>query len=293
MKLRMIAFLLIAALLLGTLAGCDGGEREGYIPTPIILSGTLETYEFGVAFRQGNAALRDQVDAALQVLAADGTVSQIARFWFGYDPTIIRPNLYAVANLGEVRERTTFIVGFDVAAAPMSFFNPAGELVGFDIDLARAVADYFDWTLELLPIQWGNREFELASGNIDALWGGVTLAGRIPDRLYYTNPYMRNNQVFVTMSNSGIRNMRGVRGNVVAIRSDSAAEWALAENESFRDRLHEIEIHDSLCQALLAFEQGYVDAVLMDEVAAIFYIRTGDTDAFGCRMHLAIDLTEQ
>ena len=286
MKLRIIAFLLTVLLLLGTLTGCGGGEREGYVPTPVILSGTLETYEFGVAFRRGNAALRDQVDAALQVLAADGTVGQIARFWFGYDPTIIRPNPYAVANLGEVRERTTFIVGFDPSAAPKSFFNPAGELVGFDIDLAGAVADYFDWTLELLPIAWADREFELASGNIDALWGGVTLAGRVSDRLYYTNPYMRNNQVFVTMSNSGIRNMRGVRGNVVAIRADSAAEWALAENESFRDRLREIEIYDSLCQALLALEQGYVDAVLMDEVAAIFYIRTGDIEAFGGRIHL-------
>jgi len=242
----------------------------------------VATYEFGIAFHRGNALLRDQVWAALQVLAADGTVSRIARLWFGYDLTLIPPDPYATAALGEVRERT-LIVGFDPSSAPKSFFNESGELVGFDIDLAQAVADYYGWTVELLPIHWADREFELVSGNIDSLWGGVTLTEALQARLYYTLPYMENRQVLVTMSDSGLRSLRSLRGGHVAFLTGSAAEVALSEDAGLRNRFGTLDPRDLLFSALVSLEAGEVDAVLMDQVAAVFYVHTGDTAAFGGR----------
>jgi polar amino acid transport system substrate-binding protein len=182
-----------------------------------------------------------------------------------------------------VRERT-FIVGFDPTSAPQSFFDTSGELAGFDIDLARAVADYFGWSLELLPIRWADREFELASGNIDTLWGGVSLTEQIHDRLYYTPPYMENRLVFMTMSDSGIRNLRGLRNMNLALLSASAAEQALAENEGFRNTLGEVRLEEHLYEVLAELEAGEVDAILLDEVAAVYYIRTRDRAAFGGRI---------
>jgi len=278
----MFVLFLIFALLAGSFGACGGGERDPYVSTPLLLNDVVATYTFGIAFHRGNALLRDQVWAALQVLSADGTVERIARFWFGYDPTNIPPDPYATRALDEARERV-LIVGFDPSSAPMSFFNQAGELVGFDIDLAQAVADYYGWTVEFLPIHWAEREFELTSGNIDSLWGGVTLTETLQARLYYTLPYMENRQVFVTMSDSGVRNLRRLRGGHVALLTGSAAEVALAENADLRNRFGTVESQDLLFSALIALEQGQVDAVLMDEVAAFYYIHTGDTAAFGGR----------
>jgi len=282
MKRRIFAILFISALLLSTLTACDRGEREPYIPRPILLDEVVATYEFGVVFHRGNALLRNQVWAALQVLTADGTVGRIAWTWFGEDVTTIPPNPEATAALGEVRERA-FIVGVDPTSAPKSFWNEAGELVGFDIDLAHAVAEYYGWDLVLLPIQWADREFELASGNVDALWGGITLTELLQQRLYYIGPYMENRQVVVTMSHFGIRNLRGLRGRTLALLGDGAAELALEENITLRERLYELDWQENLFPALLALEAGQVDAVLMDEVAALYYIRTGDMEAFGGR----------
>ena len=275
--------MLICILLLATLSACSG-EREAYVPVPVIVDDVLATYEVGITFHRGNALLRDQVWAALQVLSADGTVGRIAWHWFGFDPTTIPPDAYATQALEEVRERV-LIVGFDPASAPNSFFNDAGELVGFDIDLARAVADYFGWELELLPIQFADREFELASGNIDTLWGGVTLTDAIVGRLYYTAPYMESRQVLVTMSNSGVRNLRRMRGRTLGLLAGSAAELALEENTGFRDRLGTIDPRELLFSALIALEQGQVDAVLMDEAAALYFVVTRDGAAFGGRAY--------
>jgi len=288
MKLRICAALLIIALLSTTLAACGGSERQSAVPGPTLLGEMVATYEFGIAFHRGNALLRDQIWAALQVLAADGTTGRISRAWFGDDLTTIPPDPEATAALDEVRKRA-LIVGFDAASAPKSYFNKDGELVGFDIDLAQAVADYYDWDLVLLPIQWADRKLELASGNIDVLWGGVTLTESIKTRLYYIGPYMENRQVVVTMSDSGIRTLRRLRGRTLALLDGSAAELALEEQAGLRDRLGEIDRRETLHTALLDLEQGHIDAVLMDELAALYYIRTADASAFGGRGYLTGD----
>ena len=283
MKARLLLLLLIAVLLLGTLTACGGSDTSPYLALPMMIHDPVFTSELGIAVFRGNEILRDQIWAALQVLSANGTVGQIARQWFGEDPTIIPPNPYATLRLEDVRERS-LIIGFDIASAPMSFVNPQGDLVGFDIDLAQAVCAHFGWTLELLPIDWSDREVELASANIDALWGGVNLTEGLRERLRYTEAYMETSQVVVTMSDHRIRNLRNTRGRTLAFRSGTVSELALIENTSFANRLRERIPTDYLTLALHALEQGEVDAVLMDRWAADYFVRTGDIDAFGGRM---------
>jgi len=290
MKGRVILFLLVTVLLLSSFTACGGSDSTAY-NVPMMIHDPVSTSELGIAVFRGNEVLRDQIWAALQVLSADGTVSQIARRWFGEDPTIIPPDRYATQRLDEVRERT-LIIGFDMASVPMSFVDPQGELTGFSIDLAQAVCDYFGWILEVLSIDWADREMELASANIDALWGGVHLTENIRERLRYTAPYMETSQVVVTMSDHRIRNLRGTRGRTLAFRAGTISELALIENTSFANRLRENIPTDSLFVALHALEQGEVDAVLMDRWAADYFIRTGDIGAFGGRMPLIEEADE-
>jgi len=291
MKVRILLLFLVICLLLGTFTACGGSDSSSYGAVPMMIHDPVSTSELGIAVFRGNEVLRDQIWAALQVLSADGTVSQIARRWFGEDPTIIPPNRYATLPLGEVRERT-LIIGFDMASAPMSFVSPEGDLVGFGIDLAQAVCDYFGWTLELLPIDWTDREVELASANIDALWGGVHLTESVRERLRYTEPYMETSQIVVTMSDHRIRNLRNTRGRSLAFRAGTVSELALIENTSFANRLGESIPTDNLFVALHALEQGEVDAVLMDRWAADYYVRTGDIAAFGGRTPLVVEEDE-
>jgi len=284
MKRRYLSLLLIILLSLSLFTAC-GGDGATYGNVPIMVNDPVITYELGIAVFRGNEVLRDQIWAALQVLSADGTVSQIARRWFGEDPSTIPPDRYATLALEDVRERT-LIIGFDLSNVPMSFVNPQGILSGFDIDLAQAVCDYFGWTLELLPIDWADREMELASANIDALWGGVSLTESLRERLLYTEPYMESSQLVVTMSGRRIQTVRDTRNRYLAYRPGTMGELALIENASFGNRLRASIPAETLTAALAALEQGEVDAVLMDRWAADYFIRTGDVNAFGGRVPL-------
>ncbi len=55
----------------------------------VVLDESVASEEYGVGFALGNEELRDQVQAALEEMAADGTLAQISNEWFGEDITTI------------------------------------------------------------------------------------------------------------------------------------------------------------------------------------------------------------
>ncbi|WP_313183934.1 amino acid ABC transporter substrate-binding protein [Lacrimispora sp.] len=56
----------------------------------IILDEALAAEEYGVGFKKGNDALRDQVQEQLEAMAADGTLETISEKWFGKDVTTVK-----------------------------------------------------------------------------------------------------------------------------------------------------------------------------------------------------------
>ncbi len=55
----------------------------------VILDESLSAEEYGVGFKKGNEALRDQVQEQLEAMAADGTLKKISEQWFGKDVTTV------------------------------------------------------------------------------------------------------------------------------------------------------------------------------------------------------------
>lgn len=72
-------------------------------------------------------------------------------------------------------EDKSYIIGLDDTFAPMGFRVEKGELVGFDIDLAKDLANKLDIEIEFLPIDWSMKETELNQGNIDMIWNGYSI----------------------------------------------------------------------------------------------------------------------
>ena len=55
----------------------------------VILDETLAPEQYGVAFKKDNTELRDKVQKALEDMAADGTIAEISKKWFGSDISIV------------------------------------------------------------------------------------------------------------------------------------------------------------------------------------------------------------
>ena len=72
-----------------------------------------------------------------------------------------------------IEDKGTLTVGLDDTFAPMGFRDKDDNLVGVDIDLAKAVGKKLGIKVEFQPIDWDAKEAELKSKNIDCVWKSI------------------------------------------------------------------------------------------------------------------------
>jgi polar amino acid transport system substrate-binding protein len=171
----------------------------------------------------------------------------------------------------------TFTVGFDQDFPPMGFKADNGEYTGFDLDLAKEVANRLGKKFVAQPIAWDAKDMELSSGNIDCIWNGFTMNGR-EDGYTWTKPYMKNSQVFVVGKDSGILSLTDLAGKVVEVQADSSAEKALKEDEALLKTLKTLQTTPDYNTAFMDLEMGAVDAVAMDVIVAAYQIEQRKSD---------------
>ena len=123
----------------------------------------------------------------------------------------------------------TFTVGFDQEFPPMGFVGDDGEYTGFDLEVAKAVAERLGLEFVPQPVDWAAKDMELESGNIDCIWNGFTMTGR-EDDYTWSEAYMANQQVFVVTAESGIKTLADLAGKVVEVQAESSAEAALKDD---------------------------------------------------------------
>ena len=127
----------------------------------------------------------------------------------------------APAETANTEADFTLKLGFDAEFPPYGYLDENGEYAGFDIDMAKELCSRLGWGLQLIPINWDSKDFELESGAIDCIWNGFTMNGR--EELYtWSDAYMDNSQVFIVKSDSGITDKAGLAGKTVAVQKESA-----------------------------------------------------------------------
>ena len=99
--------------------------------------------------------------------------------------------------LAAVRERGRLRVGYVDGQAPYSFMNARGELVGFDVEMAHALAADLGVTLELAPVPREGLAAALEAGRYDLVMGGVFMTTRRTGQLDFSPPYLDETLAFV------------------------------------------------------------------------------------------------
>ena len=164
----------------------------------------------------------------------------------------------------------TLIVGFDQAYPPYGYVGDDGEFTGFDLDLAKAVADKLDWEVKLEPIDWDAKDALMDSGAINCIWNGFTMETR-EDDYTFSDPYMLNAQVIVVRADSGIATQADLAGKTVVTQVDSAAEEVLeGDAADLTATFASLETIGEYNTAFMQLESGAVDAVACDLSIAMY-----------------------
>ena len=171
----------------------------------------------------------------------------------------------------------TFTVGFDQEFPPMGFVGDDGEYTGFDLEVAKEVAERLGLEFVPQPVDWAAKDMELESGNIDCIWNGFTMTGR-EDDYTWSEPSMANTQVFVVAKDSGIASQEDLAGKIVECQVDSSAEAALKEVPDLTATFKELLTTADYNSAFMDLEQGAVDAIAMDVIVAGYQIQQRNAD---------------
>ncbi len=173
----------------------------------------------------------------------------------------------------KVQKAGTLILGLDDSFPPMGFVDTkTGELVGFDIDVAKEACKRLNITLKTQPIDWDSKTAELNNGNIDCLWNGFSKTAEREKEFTLSVPYMKNNQIILVKSDSDYKGLSSLSGKTIGVQSDSSAESALNDNADFKKTLKSVVQIDDYSKAVLELQNGTIDAIAIDEVVARYYL---------------------
>ena len=90
--------------------------------------------------------------------------------------------------IDEVVKRGSLRVGMS-SFQPWAMRNKQGDFIGFEIDVARALAEDLDVDLELIPTKWDGIIPALITGKFDMIIGGLSINAQRALKVNFTIPY--------------------------------------------------------------------------------------------------------
>ena len=191
----------------------------------------------------------------------------------------------------DTASKDTIVIGLDDTFAPMGFRDKDGNLVGFDIDLANAVAKEMGMKAKFQPIDWDSKEMELKAGTIDCVWNGMSITPEREEKMALSNKYLNNKIVLMAMkdSDTDVKKSTELADLKIGTQADSSALEMLKKNESydkFKDNISEYKTYDA---AILDLKAGRVDVIAVDQVLGEYTNKNLDGAMKECTYSLGDD----
>lgn len=178
-------------------------------------------------------------------------------------------------SLADIQAKGSFTLGLDADFAPMGFTEDDGTIVGFDIDLAKAVAEKMGVEVEVKPIDWDSKNMELASKKIDVIWNGFSVTEERKQEVLFSDPYLSTKQSVIVKAGSDIKTKADLAGKKIALQDGSTSEDALKADTATYETIGDDNVSrfKENSQVLMEVEAGRADAAVIDEVFVRYYLQ--------------------
>ena len=179
------------------------------------------------------------------------------------------------SNNGEnpVKASGVLRVGTEGVYSPFSYHDPAtGQLVGYDVDVAHAVADKLGLKVEFVETPWDAIFAALEANRFDVVANEVTINDERKQKYDLSEPYSVGEGVIVTRADdNSVKSLDDIKGKVAG--ETATSNWA----QVARDHGARVESVEGFTQAIKLLNQGRVDLVINDSIAVYAYLaETGD-----------------
>lgn len=172
----------------------------------------------------------------------------------------------AETTAAEATESKGTLVMATNAEFPPYEFHEGGEIVGIDVEIARAIATEMGMDFEIEDIAFDSIIPEVTSGKADFGAAGMTVTEDRKQSVDFSDPYATATQVVIVKEGSEIASVDDLAGKTIGVQLGTTGDIYVEDVEGAT-----IERYNKGFEAVQALGQDKIDAVVIDgEPAKVF-----------------------
>ena len=170
-------------------------------------------------------------------------------------------------QLGTIKYNGKLVVALEGAWQPWSYHDESDTLVGYDVEVSRAIAEKLGVEPEYVESDWDSMFAGLDAGRIDLVCNGVEVTDERSKTYDFTTPYgYIHTALAVRKDNEDIKSFEDLNGKTTA---NSLASTYMELAESYGATVQGIDTLEETIQLLTA---GRIDATLNADVSFYDYL---------------------
>lgn len=166
----------------------------------------------------------------------------------------------AESTLDKVKDRGYMIAGTKEDCAPFGFRDKSGDIVGFDVDICRYIADKLGVELKVVPVTSAIRITAVQDETIDISAATITHTKSRDNVIDFSITYFLDGQKFLVKKESGIKSYRDLAGKRICSVKATTSERKAREIQPQAKVIG----FKSYRECFLALKNGVVDAFTTD-----------------------------
>ena len=158
-------------------------------------------------------------------------------------------------------------IGTEGAYPPFNFIDKAGQLQGFDIDIAKALSKEMGVQFEFVVQDWDGLLPGLLAKKYDCIIASMSIDEERKKKVDFTDKYYVSPARFVTRKGAGIEiSKQGLKGKAVGVQRATVSENFLRDN--FGDIVN-VKSYATQDEANMDLASGRVDLIFADALVLL------------------------
>lgn len=172
-------------------------------------------------------------------------------------------------SLDDVKKAGVIKIGLSDDFPPFEYRDSNNNLVGFDIDMANAIAEKLGVKTEFITTEFSGITLALNSDKFDMIISGLSVTPEREKEIAFAGPYLQSGQAVIVRADSDIKTVADLKGKIVAAQLGSTGEAAARKIEGTKEVRTYDKVTEELQDLLIG---GRIDAVVTDKPVAGYYI---------------------
>lgn len=157
------------------------------------------------------------------------------------------------------------------AEFPPYEFYEGGEIVGIDVEIAKAIADKLGMELVIEDMQFDAIIPAVTSGKADFGAAGMTITEKRQKSVDFTETYATSTQVAIVTEDSEIVDVASLANKTVGVQLGTTGDALAGDIEGAT-----VERYSKGLEAVQSLKQGKIDAVVIDEATAKAFLEKAE-----------------